>query len=135
MRPDAAYMVTKIDKAENDRENHIYHIEPVDADKIRFQVTEDRMLQTTPFTKGQQVWFNRDTGREIVTVVGHTIKRKDQTYFSQSLKEARAGRPGELDMVPRILYRDNQTKEIDDADADKFSFATQEDIRSEYIMV
>lgn len=93
------------------------------------------MLKTMPFTKGQQVWHEADTGRTIVTFWEHTVKRRDQTYDPPVLKLFKMGEPGETDMVARIKYKDTLTKQDKEDDADKFSYATNEDLQSEWNLV
>lgn len=131
MPPDIAFRITHVVKAKTDKEPHIYHIEPVDPSKVVFQVTENQMLRTKPFRKGQKVWHKADTGREIVTVMDQTVKQRKDTYNSDAVRLARAGRTGDSNMVARIKYQDSMSKDVKEGDTDKFEYATDEEVRNE----
>ena len=129
--PDIAFRITHVVKAKTDKEPHIYNVEPVDPSKIVFQVTENQMLRTKSFRKGQKVWHTADTGSEIVTVIDQTVKQRKITYSSDALRLARSGRVGESDMVARVKYQDSMSRDVQEGDADKFEYATDEEVRKE----
>lgn len=125
---EALYMVSAIKPAQTKKEEHSYTIKPLD--QTTFHIDESQLLRTSSIAKGQRVWHMVDTGGdEIVTVLNHIVKRRDECYASPALKEARAGQPGQSDMVARIVYReDNIFRGHKEDDADKFYAATNDDV-------